>query len=79
MDAQALQWDGLGEAFAQGRGRAGMGVREFAGQPVQTFQRNGVIGELPSRTQLALDGGPVAFWELIEDISLLVAIMPTSA
>jgi hypothetical protein len=38
-----------------------------------------VVGELPGRAQLALDGGPVAFGQVIEDVAFLVAVMPTSA
>jgi hypothetical protein len=38
-----------------------------------------VVGELPGRAQLALDGWPVAFGEVIEDVAFLVTIMPTSA
>jgi hypothetical protein len=38
-----------------------------------------VIGQLPGRAQPALDRGPVALGQVIEDVSFLVAIMPTSA
>ena len=47
-------------------------MRQLAGQRAQAVQRGLVIGELPSRAQLALDGGPVAFWEVIEDVAFLV-------
>jgi hypothetical protein len=51
---------------------ARMGVRQLARQLAQTFERDGVIGELPGGSQAPLDGGPVALGEVIEDVALLV-------
>jgi hypothetical protein len=72
VDAEALQRQCLGEAFSERRRGAGMRARELASQRVQTLQRDIVIGELPGRPQTPLEGRPVAFWEVIEHISLLV-------
>ena len=69
MDAEALQRDGLGEALSERRRGAGMGVRELAGERGEAFERDGVIGELPSGPQAPLDGRPVAFGEVIEDVA----------
>jgi len=70
MDARALQRDRLLEA-AQRRGRAGMRVRELAGERLQPVDRRAVVAELPRRTYLALDRGPVAFGKVIEDVRSL--------
>ncbi len=73
MDAQALQRDRLGQALAQRRGRAGVRVRELAGERLQPLDRRLVIGQLPGRAQPPLDGGPVALGEVIEHVAFLVA------
>jgi hypothetical protein len=54
-------------------------VRELACECFEALDRGAVVGELPRRTQLALDGGSVAFGEVVEDVAFLVTIMPTSA
>ena len=76
---QALQRDGLGEAFAQRRGGAGVGVRELAGQRLEALDRGLVRLELPGRAQPPLDVRAVALGEVIEDVAFLVDVMPTSA
>jgi hypothetical protein len=52
---------------------------ELVGERLQPAQRRGVVVELPCRPQPALDGGPVAFGQVIEDVAFLVTVMPTSA
>ena len=79
MDAESLQRDRLLEALAQRRRRARVGVRELGGESLETVGRGVVIGQLPGRAQPALDRGPVALGQVIEDVSFLVALMPTSA
>jgi hypothetical protein len=50
-------------------------VRELARERLQPVDCLLVIAELPPRTQLALDGGPVAFGQVIEDVAFLVSLM----
>ncbi len=56
-----------------------MVVIEVGGQAPQAVQRASVVVLGPRGTQLVLDGGPVALGQVVEDISLLVTVMPTSA
>jgi hypothetical protein len=72
MDAQTLQRDRLLEALAQRRRRPGMRPGQLAGECLQALDRGGVVGELPGRAQAPLDGGAVAFGEVIEDVAFLV-------
>jgi hypothetical protein len=73
MDAETLQRDRLGEPLTQRRRRTGVRVRELARERLQAADRGTVVRELPGRAELALDGGPVALGEVIEDVALLVA------
>jgi hypothetical protein len=72
VDTETLQRERLREALTQRCGRAGVRVRELVRERLQTGDRGTVVGELPGRAQLALDGGTVAFGEVIEDVAFLV-------
>jgi hypothetical protein len=50
-----------------------MGAVELAGQRSQTLERDGVLVEIPGRAEPLLDGGPVAFGQVVEHVTFLVA------
>jgi len=79
IDAEALQRDRLLKALAQRRGGAGVGVLELAGKRLEALDRGLMAGQLPGGAEPPLDDRPVAFGEVIEDVSLFVHVMPTSA
>jgi len=56
VDAETLQRHGLLQALAQRRRRARKRVRQLARQRAQTFERDGVIGQLPGGPQAPLEG-----------------------
>lgn len=50
-----------------------MGAVELAGQRSQTLERDGVLVDTPGRAEPLLDGGSVAFGQVVEHVAFLVA------
>ena len=73
------QGEHLGHPLAQ-RGRCpGVRMLQLARQLIEAPKRPVVVGVAPWLAQAPTHAGPIPFGQVIEDLSFLVHLMPTSA